>query len=232
MATEIEIHSIQAEILKALLFKPEARFSELNSGRLPTDQFTFHLKRLISDGLVSKDNNAYTLTPTGKEFANRFDTEKVEVERQAKLSILVICVKKRKNLKEYLIHQRLKQPYYGFHGFITGKMRWGETAAETALRELKEEANLTGKPIFAGIEHKMDYSPDGSFLEDKYFFIFRFENPKGKVSQDFQAGKNFWASKNQIIKLPNLQADMRRLLKIINSHKLSFIESKFTVSGY
>ncbi len=74
---EQNLHPIQSNILRNLLFNPEARFSDLNMEHLPTDQFTFHLKRLMELELIEKINqNHYHLTLSGKEYAGRFDTDK------------------------------------------------------------------------------------------------------------------------------------------------------------
>jgi len=228
-----EIHPIQAKILRTLLFNPEARFSDLNIGNVPSDHFTFHLKRLISLGLVEKDSrNKYQLTVSGKEFANRFDTDKVVLERQAKIGVLVCAVKKEGKIKKYLSQQRLKQPYYGFCGFITGKVKWGETILETADREFQEESGLTGGLTLVGIKHKMDYSKEGNLLEDKYFFVFRAENTGGNLVETFEGGRNIWLSEKEILELPNLFDGVDETIMMVSQNKLIFSETKYTVSGY
>jgi len=70
----LELHPIQTKILNALLFKEKARFKELNTTNLTTDHFTFHVNKLIKDGLISKNPEGdYVLTTKGKEFANRLE---------------------------------------------------------------------------------------------------------------------------------------------------------------
>jgi len=158
MAIENEIHPIQVNILLKLLFNPTARFSQLNVLTAPTDQFSFHLKKLLEIGLIEKDGRNYQLSVKGKEFANRFDTDRLVPERQAKVAVGVVGIRMRIDSTEYLIQQRLKQPYYGFFGLVTGKVRWGETTEETAKREFKEETGLSADFKLVGIEHKLDYS--------------------------------------------------------------------------
>lgn len=233
MSPELKIHPIQIRILLILLFRPKARFSELNATKMPTDHFAFHLKRLLSVDLVEKTGrSAYQLTVKGKEFANRFDTENVVLERQAKIGILIGAVRHKDGKKQYLVQQRLKQPYYGFSGFVTGKVQWGETVLETAARELKEETGLTGKLTLVGIEHKIDYSKENQLLEDKYFFVVRANNPKGKIKKVFKGGKNQWLTKNEFLKLPKLFGDVRTIIKMLDQNKLVFKEKRYTVQSY
>jgi len=230
---ELEVHPIQADILLVLLFKPVARFVDLNTTGMSTDHFTFHVKRLVKLGLICKDKkNNYLLTPRGKEFANRFDTDSVIVERQAKLGVVVICVKEVRDTLHMLVQKRLKQPYFGYYGFVTGKIRWGEELLVAASRELKEETGLSGDLELVGIEHKIDYSKDERLLEDKFFYIFRAEDTKGKLIKEFVGGENKWLSEKDIRKLPNLFDDMWELIGVIKGKKLVFFEKKFKVKSY
>ena len=65
---ELKIHEFQISILRELLFKPKARFSDLKKVDITNDHFTFHIKQLIKEGLVFKTNKRYSLTDEGKEF--------------------------------------------------------------------------------------------------------------------------------------------------------------------
>lgn len=235
---ELEIHPIQTKILNALLFKEKARFKELNTTNLTTDHFTFHVNKLIKDGLISKKpEGVYVLTTKGKEFANRLDTEKEVIERQPKVGVAVSCLLVENGEKKYLVQQRLKQPYFGFHGVVSGKIRWGESIKDTAKRELFEETGLTVKIIdLVGIEHKTDYGKTGVLLEDKIFFIFLGSQPKGVLKEVFKGGKNFWLTKSEILKLSKVFDDVPQLIKIFETNNRSrkpvFFENRFTVAEY
>lgn len=229
------MHQIQNNILWTLLFRKELRFSELNTDNISSDHFTFHLKQLIEGGLVEKNKGGfYRLTIAGKEYANRLkvDIGKVETEKQAKISALVVCVDGYGKNRRYLVQQRLKHPYYGFYGFISGKIKWGETIYEAALRELKEEIGFRAKLELTGIEHKMDYYKDGEFLEDKFFYIFKATNLSGELLESFEGGKNIWLKKEEIKKLPELFGDVLKILEIIEQKKLIFFEKKYNVNRY
>ncbi len=102
MAIEIELHPAQAEVLKILLFRPKARFRDLNLTGLTNDHFTWHLNRLVEVGLVEKTGKGeYRLSVQGKEFANRMDSETVKIEKQAKIAVLIVCVRAKNGKTEY-----------------------------------------------------------------------------------------------------------------------------------
>ena len=169
MKKEIQLHPSQAEILRVLLFNPKPRFRDLNCQCLSTDHFSFHIKSLMEAGLIVKTQNRYGLTVIGKEFANRLDMERQtpQIEKQAKVSVLIFATQKQGGVGKYLLQQRLKQPYFGYFGGVGGKLKIGETLFEGAERELNEETGLAAKLSLAGVSHKMDYSQEKVLLEDK-----------------------------------------------------------------
>jgi len=230
MKSRLEIHPLQAAILCDLLIVREVRFAKLNCQNVPTDQFTFHLKSLIAEKLITKSTSGlYQLTAKGKEFANRFDTQKVSFEKQAKVSVLLVC----KQGAKYLIQQRLKEPYYGYHGFLGGKITIGETVQEAAIREFREETGLKAiKLSLQVVKHKMDYSPDGTLLEDKFFFIFLVTKFSGKLIEIYAGGKNMWLTRQEISHLPKMFDGVLDTLDSALQNKLKFYENKYSVTGF
>ena len=105
--------------------------------------------------LIEKKNNKYFLTQTGKVFASKLDVDQLVMEKQATLSVAVTAKKIIKRKTHYLMQQRLKEPFFGYYGFINGKVRFGESSKETAKRELKEETGLSGNPEILCVYHKM-----------------------------------------------------------------------------
>ncbi len=228
------IHEIQGGILKVLLLNETARFSDMNQEKVPSDQFTFHVKQLIANGVIEKTpEGLYRLTTPGKEYANRFDTDSgpVKFEKQAKLGVLVVVMRETGGKKEYLMQTRLKQPFFGFRGFVTGKIKIGESVPETAARELQEEAGPTADLAQKAIYHERIFSPDGQLLEDKYFYIFLGKNPSGNLLHEFEGGKNDWIPADKSLE-GNSFYDTADLLALAHSKEFSFSEKSYTVEKY
>lgn len=227
-----ELHFVQTQILCALLTKKSVRFTDLNIKGLTSDHFSYHLRQLIKDKLVEKKGYRYLLTTKGKKYSGMLDTQNLKIEEQAKVSVVVVGVRTVNGEKEILVQKRLKHPYWGYHGLITGKIRRGETTEESANRELKEEAGLRGKCEIASIMHKMDYSCDGELLEDKFFFRYKVENPKGKLKKKFEEGEFFWVSVKNIKNLSKLFPDMVQIVNDVVNNKFSYSEKKFIVKEF
>ncbi|MBI2464528.1 NUDIX hydrolase [Candidatus Shapirobacteria bacterium] len=232
MIKDFDVHPIQAGILRELLFVTSAGFGQLNKKKISTDLFSFHIRQLANWKLLTKIDTKYSLTAKGKEFANRFDTEENEVEKQAKVAVLIVVSKRIGSKRLYLLQQRLKQPYYGFWGFVTGKLKWGETILEGARRELIEETDLDGEFKIAGIKHKMDYDQEGNILEDKYFWVISVTQIKGELVADFEGGKNVWMTRREIEERADLFDGVLESLDMAMGDKFEMSEQKYKVGGY
>ena len=201
MSYEPSVHEAQSLILRHLLFVPKARFSELQkSTQLTSDHFTFHIKKLLTSRMVEKIDDAYRLSPKGKEYANRMDTDDIEIERQPKVSVALVVERHHNGERQFLAQQRLKQPYYGFWGRMGGKVRWGESLEEAAARELKEESGLDATFTYKMLFHKRDYKKsDGSLLEDKLFAIMYTNQTEGNLVEQFEGGINRWMTQEEFM---------------------------------
>ena len=196
MAREAGLHSAQIKILRELLFMPTARFAELQKASgLESDHVKFHIKQLVKLGYVNKIGNAYQLSVTGKEYANKLDTDAGVIERQPKVAVLLVVEQHnpKTHMVEYLLQKRLKHPYFSFWGAPTGKVRWGETLLDTATRELKEETGLTGTFEYRGIYHeRVRHQETGEIIEDKLFQLMFCDRFSGKLQVKFDGGHNAW----------------------------------------
>jgi 8-oxo-dGTP pyrophosphatase MutT (NUDIX family) len=226
MAHEAKIHEVQTIILRELLFLPSARFSDLRvKTNLDSDHFKFHVTRLVEVGYVEKlPKGDYALTQNGKEYANKLDTDHNVIERQPKSTVIIVVKKGNK----VLVQERLKHPYFGFFGYPTGKIRWGETIIEAAERELMEETGLKAKMTYRGVYHEHISSAEtGEILEDKIFHVVSGASPTEKLIEAFEGGRNSWMTIEKLASIDKkyLSADIETSIGL--GHE-SFVEKAYT----
>jgi len=228
MSLEVNIHDAQMAILRELLFHPSVGFAKLQKlTGMSSDHFNFHLQKLIELKMVEKvSRGTYTLTPRGKEYANKLDTDSNTVERQPKTAVILAIERNSNGKKEYLFQERLKQPYFGFWGFATGKVRWGETIIQTAERELMEETGLVASHRVAGIYHELVYQQEtGEQLEDKIFFVVHCTNLSGELVERFEGGRNSWMTREEALAQPKVFTSFDIEIEIVSSDE-SFVERR------
>lgn len=222
-----KLHHHQKEILIYLLFHPNISFTKMNIEGLTSDHFTYHIKSLVSLGYVGKDNKGmYFLTTKGKEYANTYDTDNKIIEKQPKYAVFLVAKRMIGGIEHLMIQRRLKEPYYGYQGFITGKVRFGEDLTTAAKRELTEETGLTGNFKFIGTRRDIVFSKESKeLLEDKVFNIFVVTNCKGKLVKSFDGGENYWLSESSFATLNNKYYNEDELYES-SKRKPFFLEEK------
>lgn len=226
MSYEPDPHAVQMKILRYLLLSPEATFAALRKdAAMQSDQFTFHLKKLMSVGYVAKEGKSYRLTRAGKEYANRMDTDENIIEKQPKLSVVLVVENENGDM---LQQQRLKHPYYGYWGNATGKVRWGETLVEAGARELMEETGLSADLRVVGFYHKLDYDKDsGELLEDKYFCIIHGTNPRGQLIVDAEGHHNEWMAYDEFAAKDKQFGNVKETLGLVRQEGHVILERKY-----
>lgn len=176
---------------------PEARFRDLKITGLSTDHQSYHVKALLKANMLMKnESGTYTLTPQGKEYVGRMDERTGTIETQGKRGVLVRLSKREGKKTLYLVNKRLKQPFYGYIGFNTGKVKEGEGIYEAAARELREETGFSAELHLVAVKHFIDYKENGDFLRDIYFYVFNAFEPQGEliIAPEGEGLENFWST--------------------------------------
>ena len=227
MSHEVKIHDAQTSILRELLFVPEAGYAELQKPTgLSSDHFNFHIGRLVEVNLVEKvGRGRYRLTSRGKEYANKLDTDNKTIERQPKVAVLLAVERQVDDRQEILFQQRRKNPYFGYWGFPSGKMRWGETITESAHRELEEETGLRADYRIAGLYHEHTFlEGEEVAVEDKMFFVVHCTNPTGELMEEFEGGLNKWMTAEEARVLEPRYTSFETELDMIVGDRGIFVE--------
>ena len=233
MAIEVKIHEAQTSILRELLFVKTAGYAELQKPTgLASDHFNFHIGRLVELGLVDKiGRGEYGLSIKGKEYANKLDTDNKTIERQPKVAVLLAVEREVDGERQLLFQERLKNPYYGYYGFPTGKVRWGETLLEGAARELLEETELEADLEIMGLYHEHTFVEDNPEpMEDKLFFVVHCINVRGELMERFEGGRNVWMTPENARKLDKKYTSFETELEMITAGKIRFVEERHQYS--
>ena len=220
-------HPIQISILLQLMYSNGLRFSDMKEKRMEGSQFTFHIDKLISDGLVAKIDTTYQLTEKGKGIAGKLDLGDTVIAEQAKVSVLLVCIRDSNQEREFLLYTRHKSPFYGFQGFPTGKVKKHEDINTAAVRELFEETSLTGIATIIAVRHYRVNSGENIPLEDKIYFVCKIVNPSGELLSGPE-GEYRWVPESKIWEfLVKPVPEIQEIFEHIDDTTITFSEKEY-----
>jgi ADP-ribose pyrophosphatase YjhB (NUDIX family) len=130
-------HHLQTDIIFRLSKAKSLRFSQLKPENMESNQFMYHLKTLIKQGYVEKlPEKGYGLSAKGLTYADGLTLENNKPRKQPKL---IVIFGLRNKHGEWLLAERLLQPYIGQLMLPSGKQHFGESPEEHIRRELQEQ---------------------------------------------------------------------------------------------
>ena len=130
------LHHIQRSILDILSTAQSSRYSDVKPDDIDGNIFTYHLRQLISQQLITKnEDGSYALTEKGKNYiVHRYENPLLQAH-----SIFLIVIKKD---NKWLLRERLVQPLLGMSGFIHGEPLANKPLLQTAAHRLQEKTGL------------------------------------------------------------------------------------------
>jgi len=100
---------------------------------------------------------------------------------------------------EYLLNRRLRHPYFGKVGRLSGKVQFGEALVDAAKRELFEETGLTAQTWnLEEMYRKTRFREDGTPVQDVFFYKFFVTDFSGTMIDTTPYQENFWATKHDV----------------------------------
>ena len=218
------MHPVQKQILSQLIFNPCFPFSKLKSKEVEGNLFIYHLKQLITEGLVQKTSDGkYELNLEGKIYTDKLSLKTFKPRIQPKIATLIVC---QNNQGEYLLYKRKRQPFLELVGFPYGKIHLEETTLQAAQRELEEKTGLSANLKHLGEVYLTTFK-DQQLLSQMLCHIFFTEDLKGRLKQSFEAGECFWG-KIESFKPEELIPGVLDVYKLIKSPSNFLFFQEFT----
>ena len=215
------LHYAQVHILDALRRVKAARFSELQKPTgMTSDAFKFHVRKLMTVDLIVKlPDGRYALTPAGKEYANRLDAVSGKELSSPKSSMLFVVTSASGPELKYLLHERQREPFYGFWGFASGPLARGVSIYETSSNEFSKQTGLDANFEVFGVIRAIDQTPAGATLEDKMFSIMTAEIDDYPSARPWQGGCFEWLTEEQLLQKDPLFANTTDVLLSVRSNQ-------------
>lgn len=191
------LHHIQKTILDSLATAESLRYGEIKPQELDGNVFVYHLKSLIRDGYVTKqDDGAYILTSKGRETIVR---RREPIETSAH-SVFFIVVKRD---DQYLLRRRLVMPLIGHVGFVHGEPHVELETALSARKRLYDKTGVDCQLQVQGAALITQYKNGELQSFTHAIILYGITDQEITISSD-STGENFWsASVNESSYLPS-----------------------------
>lgn len=218
--------------MRRLFEQDGLRFGEINVDKIPSDQFSYHLRQLAKHKLIEKmPNQTYRLSANGKTRAIMLRPDKSKFIEQGFVAVLVLAKKEENGRELFLVQKRNKVPYKGTLAVPGDKIYYGETTHEAAKRAFQLQTGLEATVELRSIWHIKDLY-NAQIIQDKFFFAFLATNFQGEPAKTGITGENKWMTCEEIRRSDNLIHAAFEIIQSINSEGLSFYENTSDVDFY
>ncbi|MBI4144875.1 NUDIX domain-containing protein [Candidatus Woesearchaeota archaeon] len=182
-------HDIQRSIILKLIHNPSLSFNELWDKQGESNKFAYHVNKLEAVGLIVKiDDGKYRLTDEGRKLSAFIEGDTGGQAAFPTLTIFQLVWHDGK----LLCQKRLKEPFYGTWGFVSGKQNFGWNIIECAKRDLKEETDLEADVYtIKGIEQVKTFD-NGKLLFHHFLIAVETHDPKGTLKAKTHKAEHVW----------------------------------------
>jgi hypothetical protein len=196
------MHNLQKEIIKRLILKNGQAYSELTKGYDADDNVAFHVKQLMENGFITKDNSKYKITPQGIYARTQFDLKTLKDQEVKSFFIGYVC----KCENDFLIKPHNPGTPNEFYNLPSGKPFFGENLNNSLTRLFFEETNLSLKPNrfqFDSLHMKTVKTKSGEILFDDAYTVYVCEISLAEKQKAVLKRNITWMNPDQIKSLPN-----------------------------
>lgn len=196
------MHTLQKVLLKRLQIQNNQRYGTLASGYDFEDNIVFHLKKLLFNKYIDKNNGVYSITLKGIKEISKYEPFKLEERGVKTFFIGFLCHDKSKN---YLIksHQNAKENFYNLPSI---KPFFGENIEDSLVRgfELNTGIKLAINNFkFTSLHLKTVQSSEGEVIFDDAFTIYSVNLENVEISKMKLMNSLSWKSVEEIKSLDN-----------------------------
>lgn len=219
-------HHLQRGIVYRLALEDNLRFSELKPETIDNKLFTYHLKKVVSAGYVSKNEDGrYSLTAEGRRLGIRVLSDFQTLADRAH-SVLFLVIR-RKSDKAWLLYKRKIQPLVNRVGFMHVTPSPDESVLVTASKLCNERTEL--KCEFEPLGNGYFRMFSGDELESfTHFTLLVCEDAVGELKQGNEYSDYFWEDKPDFTD-SNMLPNMKSLVAKYEAGESFFLEETLQI---
>lgn len=177
-------HHIQRYIIGYLLTHEFTRFRDMRPLKTDTNLYSYHLKLLQKNGMITKTDRGYTLSQKGLHYVDTLSESGMRPRRQPKIITMLLI---QEGYGKVLLMRRHKQPYINTWTLPYGKLHMDDASIiEAARRESVEKLGYEPRSLRHVGDCYIRVAEEGELLTVTLAHIVRFETDAIAVSDDLQ----------------------------------------------
>jgi 8-oxo-dGTP diphosphatase len=205
----------QTQILKKFKHNETLKYNQIYDKQLSsTSHFDYHLKKLITQQVIIKENDIYKLTSYGYQFISEIDGTDIKIKQKPFICAFMLGIKEN---NEFVLNIRAKQPFLNFYNIPGGKVELGETTKHCAIREFKEETNLNCENVkLKAIIEKLTYDENNKLIHHMIGYFYTSKRITGTLDTQNPEGENLWINLETLkskLKIPELNYLIKKFLE-------------------
>jgi len=222
-----ELNKIQTEILRKFMYNEKLKYNQIWSKNIcSSSNFDYHLKILINNGILKKQDEYYILTSEGTSVVTSIDGVLIKDKKKPVVCSFILAVNENNKI---LFSIRKKQPYFDHLNIPGGKQEYGEFSDHTGIREFEEETGLKCDTKLMMITEKMTINLDeeNSVEHQILGYFYLGYNIKGNLIEKTREGENIWIELEDLKKykrFPDLDFIVPYMLNKKNPIKIAQIK--------
>jgi len=201
-------HELQKQILLKLIHEPELSFNALWAKQGESNKFAYHVNKLEETGLIHKNGTGcYKLTDEGRKLSAFIEGDTGSKAEFPTLTVVMVV----KQDGKHLCQRRLKEPFYGVWGLVSGKINFGQNVFECAKRDLFEESGLLAEDWKLKAIETIKTFDNEKLLYHHYMFIVQTDKVSGVLKEKTHKAEHCWLPLDEYLKkerFPSEWADL------------------------
>lgn len=218
------LHHIQKAIIDVLAGKDPARYADLKPADMDGNQFTYHLKQLITAKMVAQnEDGTYSLTKTGQTYLIR----RYEDLDEAAHTIFLVVIRHDNKL---LLRQRLVQPSLGTVGFVHGEPVATKPLEESVAERVKLKTGLdvTDMTVHGSGLIRIQANDRIESFSHAIIVSTTVASEDLPIAQD-TTGHNFWADTSTLNSIEHLLPSCNDILQGLDDGTLGWFNLSYTL---
>lgn len=207
---------MEDKILKRFSRFKKLKFNDLKE-ETESNKLSYHLKKLIQENLITKNEDYYFLTDKGEEKLCY-----LEDKGSLKQPIHDVFLLPFKDGK-YVVQKRTKRPLLDVIIPIGARIRKGESIFQTAKKKLLKDTGMTGDLHFKGIIDTKTFKQGELFLHH-ILNVFLIDNLEGDLITSTPKGENSWMTEQEYCKQKNSLTAAKEHFEVAKSKHFTLLE--------